>query len=95
MPTVWFKNDGSGIAPSVDDPNMAIIGDYIPDWILIPEESPQRAGEKLRVLGFFNETCPKCNVKKCRILVLEHNFRCAECKPGCGFVLYTVKPEGS
>lgn len=90
MPTEWFKNDGSGVAVHTEDPNMFIIGDYIPDWILIPEESPVRPGEKVRVIGPTYGTCPKCTVNRCRILELEHNFRVAECKPGCGFVLYTV-----
>lgn len=90
MPTVWFKNDGSGLAECVDDPNMAIVGDYIPDWVRVPDESPDRPGEQLKVLGHTNAVCPKCQVKTCRILQLEHNFRVAECKPGCGFVFYKV-----
>ena len=90
MPTEWFKNDGSGVAEHVEDPHMFIIGDYIPDWIRVPDESPVRAGEKLKVLGYTNGVCPKCRVNTCRILQLEHDFRVAECKPGCGFVLYTV-----
>src|SRR5678816_1763620 len=64
MPTEWFKNDGSGVAINEDDPCMLIVGDYIPDWVRVPVESPLRPGDKLKVLGHEMKTCPKCRVQE-------------------------------
>jgi|SRR3954467_12360436 hypothetical protein len=88
MATEWFKNDGSGVAINENDPCMLIVGDYVPDWIRVPEESPVRAGEQLRVVAVKNGPCPKCKREPVRHLELEHSFGVAECKPGCGFVFY-------
>ncbi len=93
MATEWFNNDGSGVSVHLEDPNMAIVGDYIPDWVMIPTDSPARPGEKFRVISHTHRYCPKCREKAVRVLILEHNFRVAECKPGCGFVFYKVDPE--
>lgn len=93
MTTEWFNNDGSGVSVHLEDPNLALIGDYIPDWIMIPPDSPALPGEKLRVTGHTFRMCPMCKAKRVRVLVLQHDFRVAECKPGCGFVFYKVEPE--
>lgn len=90
MTTVWFNNDGSGIAQSIEDPDFLIVGDYIPDWVMIPQECAERPGEKLKVTGHHIKICPICHKAPIRILELEHNFHVAECKPGCGFVFYKV-----
>lgn len=91
MPTVWFQNDGSGIALSEDDTGLIMVGDYIPDWVRVPAESPIRPGDKLKVLGYELKDCPKCKRSRpVRHLKLEDDFRVAECKPGCGFVFYRV-----
>lgn len=92
MATEWFSNDGSGVAVHVDDENIALIGDYIPDWVLIPVNCTERAGEKMRVSGSYRRTCPKCKARTYRTLILEHSFHVSECVPnGCGFVLFKVK----
>jgi hypothetical protein len=91
MTTEWFKNDGSGVAVHSEDPRMLLIGDSPPDWVMIPADSPERAGDKLRVLGCTERTCPKCKQRQTRVLELEDNYRVAECMPGgCGFVFYKV-----
>lgn len=89
--TEWFKNDGSGVAVHTEDPRMLLVGDAPPDWVKVPDDSPQRAGEQLKVIGCFERLCPKCQQRNTRVLRLEHNFRVAECQPnGCGFVFYKV-----
>lgn len=94
MATEWFIKDGSPVSVHAEDPNLALVGDYIPDWVLIPVDSPQRPGEKLRVEGHHTATCPKCRTRVTRILELEHNFRVSECTPGgCGYVFYTVQGD--
>lgn len=89
MATEWFQNDGSGIALGVgESEDLVIVGDYIPDWVRIPNDSPLRGGETMRVIGHEQKQCPKCNLKTVRHLLLENSFAVAQCKPGCGFVFY-------
>src|SRR3954470_2701367 len=89
MATEWFKNDGSGVSIHEEDPCLLIVGDYIPDWVRVPEESPVRGGETLKVTGHTMKPCLMC-AKEVRHLTLEHGFYVAECKPGCGFVFYHI-----
>lgn len=87
MATEWFHNDGSGVAVHTSDPSILLVGDYIPDWIMIPAESPIRPGEKARVIAWAVRPCPTCR-KQVRHLQLDCDMYVAECKPGCGFLLY-------
>lgn len=88
----WFKLDGSGVAVHEEDENCLLYGDPVPDLVMIPENSPLRAGERLRVVGHTSTACPQCQ-RVVRVLTLEHGFFVAECQPGgCGFVFYRPRP---
>lgn len=94
MPTEWFTDDGSGIAIHNEDPNMAIIGDYVPDRIKLPEKlGAPDAGRELRVLKHWIGTCPKCKAWKVRYLMLEDRYCIAECNSNCGFVIARYREE--
>lgn len=92
MPTEWFKNDGSGISVHAEDENLILVGNGVPHWVRVPNESPIRPGEKARVIASFNGACPKCRTpqveRMVRHLDLDQGLYVAECKPGCGFVFY-------
>lgn len=93
MATEWFENDGSGVAQHVEDPCMLLVGDYIPDWVKIPE-GLEGAGRALRVLSHEAKVCPKCKTAIVRHLKLEESYGVAECRPGCGgFVWYRLPAE--
>lgn len=90
--TEWFNNRGTGVAIGVDDPRLLLVGDGIPDWVRLPRElEGPDAGRELKVTGHFVAHCPKCKRENVRHLVLEDNYRNAECVPGCGFVTYRIR----
>lgn len=94
MTTEWFIKDGSNLSTHTEDPHMAIIGDYIPDWVRAPIELKSVALRKFKVTGVSTRPCPKCGVPV-RHLKLEDGYCVAECNAeyqvtliGCGFVWY-------
>lgn len=89
MAREWFRYDGSGIAIHAEDKGILLVGDYIPDWVLIPHESPIRSGERARVMGHTQKACPVCK-RPVRHLDLGEKLFVAQCKPGCGFLFYQV-----
>lgn len=90
MATEWFINDGTGLSEHTENPNVAIVGDYIPDWVRAPMELKEVALRKFRVTGTSTRPCPKCG-REVRHLRLEDGYCVAECLPvgiNCGFAWY-------
>lgn len=86
--TTWVTMDGSGVAVLEEDECMLLLGDPVPQWIRMPQESPIDPGRELRVLGSKESTCPRCRSRVVRHLLLEDRFGVAECNGGCGYVVY-------
>lgn len=94
MSTEWFVDDGSGLLTQTDEfGGVLTVSVELPDRVRIPRNSPRDAGRELKVLGAFPRLCPKCRRVVVRHVVLEDDYRYAECNPGCGFVLYRVAPD--
>lgn len=88
--TEWFDKRVGGVSVSKEDPSMLLVGDQTPDWVRLP---PELGGERLRVLGAFNDRCPKCRGGGAvRHLACQDGYGVAEC-PTCEFVWYSVKSE--
>lgn len=94
MTTEWFRVDGSGVSPHLEDERMILIGDVIPDWVRIPDDSPLRAGERAKVLSHRQAACPVCR-RTVRHLALDGELFVAQCAPGCGFLFYKALDAGA
>lgn len=93
--TEWFVRDGSGVSVHIEEPGVLLVHDKNdpPDWIMIPHESPEGGGRRLKVIGSFKRVCPKCrNAALVMHFLLEDKYGVAQCKPGCGYVFYRM-PE--
>ncbi len=86
----WFtKLQGSDIAPSHEDPKVAMVGDTRPDQVRTP---PELGGDTVRVLGSYEGPCvsPSCHEHTIRHLELEDGIFVGEC-PDAGFLWHRRK----
>jgi hypothetical protein len=85
--TEWFLNDGTGILIHLEDPEILLVGNQLPDWVRAPIECPEIGGRELKVVGALTEPCPKCR-RTVRHIILDVDYGVAQCLEYCGFVWY-------
>jgi hypothetical protein len=87
----FTREAGAVYGQSVEDPDMYVLGNPVPEWVYVPEDL---GGCRLAVTGHREITCP-CGQHRTRELQLgahEGGTLCvAECE-GQGFLWYRRQP---
>jgi hypothetical protein len=93
MPDTWsFKKlPGALLTPCTEDPQMALVGDFVPDWITVPATCPIKPGQRLRCAGVETGPCivPGCNHNTLHYLLQDCPLRVCECAQTGQFFWYT------